>query len=437
MKLGVVINNKIRYERIWLGLTRIKICLVLPMNTALRPFFLWVIFWLSLTAAGQVNKPLVPAATIPFEWYHGHIYLNVSLDSLGEHTFLFDTGTPGSFLYRDHAVALDLPIKLQKRQLHERDSLDHGHIKRLTFHLNGIQLPVRKVKVYRRTHFPMMEGKTFVGAIGTDLTDAFIVEIDYHNRVLRLYDRETYEVQPDYFTVKIKTYKGTPILPVQLREGNRFWEHRMLLQTGHHGTIAIAERTARKFEMYEPYEAYWYGYDITLPGHYYPVRQVTMEEVGMIGIKWADVPVTLVRRKQSLIFRPYWADGVIGNSLLKGFTWVLDTKGKQLHVKANDPQFVPQRILSWSGLLLKTDRQLDRLFVYEVLPNSPAEKAGIQKGDEIISIYDQPFSTLSLDEASQLMSGSAKLLQLYIKQGKTIYDKIFRLEPMTAPKATN
>lgn len=407
------------------------------MNTALRPFFLGVFLWFTCTAMAQVIKPLVPAATLPFDWYNGHIYLKVAMDSLGEHTFLFDTGTPGSFLFRDHAVALGLPIKLQKRQLHERDSLDYGHIKEVMYHLSGIQLPTKKVKVYRRSHFPLMEGKSFAGVIGTALTDAFVVEINYQERVLRLYDRSTYETQDGFTTVSIKTYKGIPVLPIKQAEGHHFWEHRMLLHTGYSGALAVAERTARKFDMYSPYTDYWYRYHIALPGHYYPVRTVTMEAVTIVGVTWSQVPVNLVRRKQSLISRPYWADGVVGNAILQGFTWVIDTKGGEVHVKMNTSKFAPKKILSWSGIRLKTDRQLDRLFVYEVLPGSPAEKEGIQKGDEIISVYAEPFSTMDLAEAERLMSGSAKLLQLYIKQGKTIYDKIFRLQPLQAPKATN
>ncbi len=408
------------------------------MKPARKRIVMLILLWMWVgPLAAQVEKPLVPAATIPFEWHRGLIYLQIEVDSLGHFPFLFDTGTPGSFLYRDEAVAMGLPIKKQKRQLHERDSLDYGKVKRLTYRLSGIQLPVRSVTVFRRTHFPLLQGRHCIGVIGTDLLDAFVVEVDYAQQQLRLFDRSTYEAGEAFYAIDCKTYKGTPVLPIRLEEGAQVWEHRVALHTGFNGTLALSERTARKFDHYEPYPDYLYGYDIILPGHFYPRRKVSLEELQMVGITYRQVPIDLVRREKSLIFRPYWMDGIVGNELLSLFTWAIDIRSNTLYVKPRPDKTAPQRIISWHGMRFTTNRSQERLLVYDVLPNSPAEKAGIRPGDEIIALYDTPFSTLSLAEVEAMLSGSKKKVQVYVKQGKTIYDKIFRLQPMYAPGAAS
>lgn len=406
------------------------------MYTAWRPLLLWVFFCISQLVFAQVDKPLVPVAALPFDWYNGHMYIQVAFDSAGTQTLLFDTGTPGLYLYRDYAAKMGYKIKKQKRQLSVRDSLDYGHIKAVNCQLNNVTIQVKQVKVYQPTHFARFEGRKVAGAIGTALLDAFVVGIDYSAQQLLLYDRDTYEAPDDYYTISIKTYNGVPVLPVVMKEGSRTWKHRLLLHTGFNGSLAITERTARKNTMYDPYDTYWYGYHMVLPGHIFPARQISMASVTLLGVTWSSIPTLLVRRSESLVDAPKWVDGIIGNNLMAGFSWLIDTKADRLYVR-KEPSYKPLTILSWTGMRLTTTPDGQRMLVYDVLPDSPAAKAGIKEGDEVIAIYEQPTTDLALYAAEQLMGGAAKLLQVHIKQGKTIYEKIFRLQPLTPPGANN
>ncbi|PNW58566.1 UNVERIFIED_CONTAM: peptidase S41 [Euhalothece sp. KZN 001] len=63
--------------------------------------------------------------------------------------------------------------------------------------------------------------------------------------------------------------------------------------------------------------------------------------------------------------------------------------------------------LSGVGLRLEINEENQSLTVVEPLENSPASKAGIQPGDEIIAINGQPTSLLSLEQASKLIRGES------------------------------
>lgn len=63
--------------------------------------------------------------------------------------------------------------------------------------------------------------------------------------------------------------------------------------------------------------------------------------------------------------------------------------------------------LSGVGLRLEINEENQSLTVVEPLENSPASKAGIQPGDEIIAIDGQPTSLLSLEQASKLIRGES------------------------------
>lgn len=63
--------------------------------------------------------------------------------------------------------------------------------------------------------------------------------------------------------------------------------------------------------------------------------------------------------------------------------------------------------LSGVGLRLEINEENQSLTVVEPLENSPASKAGIKPGDEIIAIDGQPTSLLSLEQASKLIRGES------------------------------
>jgi carboxyl-terminal processing protease len=61
--------------------------------------------------------------------------------------------------------------------------------------------------------------------------------------------------------------------------------------------------------------------------------------------------------------------------------------------------------LSGVGIRLEIDRSTNQLTVVEPLQNSPADKAGIQKGDRILRINDKPTNLMSLERASAEIKG--------------------------------
>ena len=61
--------------------------------------------------------------------------------------------------------------------------------------------------------------------------------------------------------------------------------------------------------------------------------------------------------------------------------------------------------LSGVGVTLEINRQTSMLTVVNLLDNSPASKANLQPGDQVLAIDDQPTSLMSVEQASELIKG--------------------------------
>lgn len=95
--------------------------------------------------------------------------------------------------------------------------------------------------------------------------------------------------------------------------------------------------------------------------------------------------------------------------------------------------------LSGVGLRLEINEENQSLTVVEPLEDSPAAKAGIQPGDEIIAINGQPTSLLSLEQASELIrgeSGTEVSLQLS-RNGKGLFGLTLTRAQIELPRVTH
>ncbi|MGL5078385.1 MAG: S41 family peptidase, partial [Waterburya sp.] len=61
--------------------------------------------------------------------------------------------------------------------------------------------------------------------------------------------------------------------------------------------------------------------------------------------------------------------------------------------------------LSGIGIRLGIDKETKKLTVFEPIPNSPATKAGLKAGDQIVSIDGKPTTKMTLEQASAAIKG--------------------------------
>ena len=114
--------------------------------------------------------------------------------------------------------------------------------------------------------------------------------------------------------------------------------------------------------------------------------------------------------------------GVIGARLLRRFNLVLDYPHRQMIFEGN-PNFRNYDEEHKSGFALVAGGPgLKTLEVAQVVPGSPAARAGIQAGDIIAGIDDEPAADISLASAREMFRQVGHKYKLLIQRGDQTHE---------------
>jgi C-terminal processing protease CtpA/Prc len=87
--------------------------------------------------------------------------------------------------------------------------------------------------------------------------------------------------------------------------------------------------------------------------------------------------------------------------------------------------FIESRISGGVGVLLVADPQTGLPVIEAVAVGSPADRAGLQKGDRILSVNGNPVTNTPLPQVADNMKGLTGLaLTLAIQRGSTNYERV-------------
>ncbi|HAQ38001.1 MAG TPA: hypothetical protein DCQ58_05780, partial [Saprospirales bacterium] len=110
-------------------------------------------------------------------------------------------------------------------------------------------------------------------------------------------------------------------------------------------------------------------------------------------------------------------NGIIGNDMLNRFTVYIDYSRNQIFLKPGK-RYNKSFSYDKSGLIISAvGLDFNQYFIQAVVPDSPAEKAGLLSGDEILSVNSVSTSFLSLNQIQRTLKR---------KEGTTIRIKISR-----------
>ena len=375
---------------------------------------------------------LVPVVTIPFQEYDHLILLQVQVNEKGPFTFILDTGTKGSSIFAPLANKLKLDYHKLNRYEESRDSLLYGKAKSVSYQLNTVEFPAKHCLLYRKDDaVERALGIPIYGVLGSDLFDAFVVDIDYDVDSIRLYDPQTYVHLGKGHPIKFSLHKRIPSLQVGVKPGAKAEPKttNLLLQTGWKGTVALNERFIEKWVGFDAFSSYYFYYRMLLPGHQIPMRTTIVPYLELWGAKMKDMPLYLSRKHKALTPGYWFINGIVGNELLRRFNLVFDYPHNVVYVSKNK-HFDDPPPVSRSGLELKASKDLKHVFVDKVHRFSPAAEVDIQEGDEVIGIYDLPMEEITLSELRDQLTNGTRMIILYVQRGKIIYKKNFRLRPI-------
>lgn len=333
-------------------------------------------------------------SAVPFELYGHRILVDVKInDSQENYHFLLDTGAL-SFIGEKAAQALhiekgmEIPTMGEINKAYLTESAVHislGDVK-----VGDLFLPIYDFSNFQKSGY----GPQIDGFIGSDFLRFFKVSIDYKQKIL-IFSGNSDSVDPPGDVHKIEFENHFPTrAPMVEVEVDRSIKIGGMIDTGSPYLIvcplSLMEDTnflkGRNYIKSRGIMAKWPISDIDKN---YLIR---FKSLKMGSLEILNIPVLFANT----------GDALVGRDFLAQFIVTINYPAKELILRPHGKPDFKNNLFS-TGLALEKTEGNDRTRVKGLWENSPADKSGIQVGDEVLEINSKNAKDLSLFEIMSIL----------------------------------
>ena len=340
-------------------------------------------------------------ARLPFEYSARHVWLRAAVNDAPPADFLYDTGASITVLDSAYAASLGLATegRVQGEGAAATGTASFARIGRMRIAApdsDGVEIADLRVAVLDLNGLlaPFF-WRPAAGVIGFDFIVRFVNEIDFDARTLVLSDPSGFEYRGQGAAIPMTLAGHAPIVKLTL-DGE--YEGQFRLDVGSGSTVDLHAPFVRRYGLDHAFPA---GVEVVSGGFGGTFRN-RITRATSLAIGPYSVPRPLVglsgARSGALASEDY--AGNIGNQLLERFKCTLDYQRRMLYLEPG-ARFGKPDAFSRSGLLLaKTDGIVRAA---QVVEGSPAARAGIRTGDQVIEIAGRPVLEYTVDAVAALL----------------------------------
>lgn len=228
-------------------------------------------------------------------------------------------------------------------------------------------------------------GVPIYGIIGYDILKDFVVEVNYTKSRITFYKHDYFYKKKDrklkkFDEIPIEIEKGKPYLNLNSEINGESLDLKLLIDSGSWDAVWLFEDKEEKIVTPPIYIDDYLGYGLNGEIHGKKTR-INYLEIGSSKIKepTTSFPDSLSVSSITKTDR----NGTLGSEILRRFTTIYDYKNKKMYLKKNH-RYNEAFHYNMAGLeLYQPYPELPYLEVIYVRENSPADLAGIKRGDAI------------------------------------------------------
>lgn len=385
----------------------------------------------SSTRKPQSSEPVArfvsgnSALRIPLEIDNNIILMRVRVNDSEPLRFIFDTGASASVISPEWAAKLGLKTEGKVRGTATGGSIEASLIKGVKLSVTGAEVSNQLMAAISFGTIPCFK---FDGIIGYDFINQFVVEIDYANSVMNLYEPKSYSYSGKGEVIPLLLdNRRTPLAATKiLLEGSEPVVANLEVDTGGAGTFVINSPFVEKHKLVEAIQKTINGSGVGAGGEQKQlVGRVKAAQLGKLLI--ASPTIGLLRDIEEEGAND-GAEGIIGGEIFRRFKVILDYSRKQMILEPGRSVSEPYEV-GMSGINLATDgKDCTALKIDSVVENSAAAQAGLEPGDLITAIDGTPTSKISSQQLERLFKQHGRVLALTIQRGAQLLAKRITLK---------
>lgn len=358
------------------------------------------------------------AAQIPATFIDQRVFFPVQVN--GGQPSLFELDTTARVSSVDPGRAAELNLK-SETVLGGSGSSSEQLIRNVVLGLSGVDVPLASLGVNGSANFASTIGREYEGALGADFLAHVVVEIDYGQQSVRLYDPGTFRYQGRGVSIPVTLSGATPVIHAKFSELNgKSGDGEFLVNTALDASVIFSNHFAEAHKLFSSHTTSISVSDPEVDGGV--EVSVARIDTFQIGSNTAIGTLgTFSRTDQSSGGDPKIA-GTIGGGMLRRYVVVFDYPHQQMIFEPGT-EFRTDDEEDKSGMSLTANGPgLKRFEVTQVQPDSPAAKAGVQKGDVIAGVDNEAAADMTLDSVRKLFREAARRYDLLMERNGNTYE---------------
>jgi predicted aspartyl protease len=336
------------------------------------------------------------AEMIPFTSYERHIYLPVRIVGYQEELmFMLDSGASMTVIDSTLAARMELPLGERLVGAGAGGMADFHMTRVPGFSIEGVSFAEQTVIAYPISDIIRRFADVEIGGIlGYDFLSRFVTRIDFERNLISLIEPDSFVASDTVVALDAPLKHNVFSLACTLdgRYGGTF-----LIDTGA-GNSILQKRFADEHNITGNRR----NIEISIIGAGgEDSAHLAVFDSFTIGGFTIEDPVFALSASERGVGAFADISGIVGNDILNRFTVTLDYANQKVYLARNNlfgRPFTKDR----SGIML--ERGKDGSYrIYSVIPGSPAEEAGLAKGDVILSVDGREASSFeNLEELREL-----------------------------------
>jgi hypothetical protein len=353
------------------------------------------------------------------------IFIPVRLED-NTYWILMDTGAAYTVFEYDVMTALNIEVLDLQVLEQPGGEVTLGTVEKIKFHVGDcpIELSNTKAAQMKKAGLDQLMGKDVLGILGFDFIDQFTIEVDYQNNKLKLFDKSDYEYKGSGRVVPITITNTRPLVEGSVLHADRKHEGTWLFDTGSLMFVGLQKSFVENNKIDKEVallNSIGFGFGGSTPAKVFKVD----------GFKFEDYVFEdcLTGYSEDPVLASFPFDGVLGGDFFRRFTVVIDYERSRFIFEPNLSLYEPAGQDRSGMMLMARGENHDTIEVVFVHENSPAAKAGIEQGDELVKINGMDASQLTIPSIWEVLRGCpGKRFDLVIKRDGELLNREIYLD---------
>jgi hypothetical protein len=341
------------------------------------------------------------AAEIPAEFIGDLVLLPLRVNESQPCLFLFDPTAGSSSIDPGRAAELGIPSAQS-----------------VALELAGVTFFLPALPRVPKPNFAAQVGRVYEGTLGKDFLESVVVEIDYARKTVRLYDPAVYQYSGQGTSTHLAFAGAMPVAQAKFGVANG-----KVLEASF-GVNPALDVSVLISDHYEGGHHLLSSHLKTIPamdpngGENAVLGRLPMFQIGPIPVQES---IAEFSRESPIVSGELRLAGEIGAGMLRRYIMVFDYAHQQIIFNPNS-EIRSDETEDMSGIALIAKGPGLRTFeIAQVRKGTPGADAGLQKGDVIAGIDQDPAADLSLDEIRDLFRQPGHPYKLTIERnGQTL-----------------